>query len=670
MGGGRVAYSCAVDRSPKLKATGYGQRTMVALPVLVTLTALFIWWGWRQGAYFDQVFYPGAIGVYALLALILWLSPPLRASGLPARIAFLSLLLLAGWTLLSIVWTPAPATAIAGAQRAFLYVALFALGGWLVRMLRERPLPAVAPVALAGALVGVATVITLVGGADIDAYVHGDGTLRFPIGYRNANAAFWLLCVWPLLALATDIEVRWWLRSLAIGSATMLIELGVLAQSRGSLPAVAVALLVYLIVSPRRLRAAAVIALAALPMLPALPTLLDVFQHGEADATTLELLHDSAGAIALTSALSVALSAGVMWGIQPRLRLGPTRVRRLSWVTGILAAIAVVVAGSAFISRHGGPVGFVDQRVSEFRRVGYPDLSRQGIRFGANVGSNRNDFWRVALREGADHPLLGGGPGSFELAYLKERRSGETPKDPHGSGFLMFSELGVPGTLLFVTFLVAAGFAGWRARRSSPSAAIVAAGALGGAVQCFFQGAYDWFWHYPGVTAPAIFLLGVAAGGDAIERGGEWTRRLRFSGLALAVLLAAVAVPLFLADRFTTRALQEWPVDVGGAYEDLDRAAELNPFDARPLLVKGVIASRVGNRKLALANFREARSRVPESYVSYFLIAQELERQNPVAARRALAQARTLNPRGLEVVLLGSRLKRVRGSARGDSALR
>ena len=362
MGDGRVAYSCVVDRPAKLKASGYAQRMLVALPVLVALTALFIWWGWRQGAYFDQVFYPGAIGVYVLLALVLWLAPPLRASGLPARIAFLSLFLLAGWTLLSIVWTPAPAVAVAGAQRAFLYVALFALGGWLVRFPGERPLPALAPVAL-GALVGVATVITLAGGTDIDAYVHGDATLRFPIGYRNANAAFWLLCAWPLLALATDIEVRWWLRSFAVGSATMLIELGVLAQSRGSLPAVAVALLVYLIVSPRRLRAAAVIALAALPVLPALPTLLDVFQHGEADATTLELLGDSAGAIALTSALSVALSAVVLWGIHPRLRLGPKRVRQLSWVTGILAVIAVAIAGSAFVSRHGGPVGFLDQRV-------------------------------------------------------------------------------------------------------------------------------------------------------------------------------------------------------------------------------------------------------------------------------------------------------------------
>ena len=147
-------------------------------------------------------------------------------------------------------------------------------------------------------------------------------------------------------------------------------------------------------------------------------------------------------------------------------------------------------------------------------------------------------------------------------------------------------------------------------------------------------------------------------------------RRLRFPGLALAVLLALAAVPLFLADRFTTRALQEWPVNVGGAYEDLDRAADLNPFDARPLLVKGVIASQVGDRPLALVSFREARSRVPESYVSYFLIAQELARQNPVAAKRALAQAQALNPRGLEVVLLARRLRRVREGAGGDSALR
>ena len=158
LGGGRVAYSCAVDRQAKLKATGYGQKAMVALPVLVVLTALFIWWSWRQGAYFDQVFYPGTeIGAYALFA-----SDPLAfatAAGVPAFPRASRSSPCSCWPVGPCCRSSGPLfrrTAIAGAERAFLYVALFALGGWLVPMLGGRHVPAVAPVALAGALVSIA----------------------------------------------------------------------------------------------------------------------------------------------------------------------------------------------------------------------------------------------------------------------------------------------------------------------------------------------------------------------------------------------------------------------------------------------------------------------------------------------------------------------------------
>ena len=46
--------------------------------VLALVTALFGWWAWRVGAYFGTVFYPGAIGVFVLFAILL-IGAPLRS---------------------------------------------------------------------------------------------------------------------------------------------------------------------------------------------------------------------------------------------------------------------------------------------------------------------------------------------------------------------------------------------------------------------------------------------------------------------------------------------------------------------------------------------------------------------------------------------------------------
>jgi len=52
------------------------------------------------------------------------------------------------------------------------------------------------------------------------------------------------------------------------------------------------------------------------------------------------------------------------------------------------------------------------------------------------------------------------------------------PEDPHSVVMLMASELGVPGLLLFGTFLVASVLAILRSRRAGPEAAVLGATAL------------------------------------------------------------------------------------------------------------------------------------------------------------------------------------------------
>lgn len=630
--------------------------------LLVAVGIVFAWWGWKQGAYFGPVFYPAAICLFLLLALFLLFVPlEVRIDG-PTRVGLIGLVGLAAWTLLSIFWTSVPAAAVEYSERVFAYATLFALGLWATRLLGRRMLLALAPVAIAGAIVGVATTIAIATGSNVTWYLHEDATLRFPIGYRNANAAFFLICLWPLLGLASWNEWRWQLRALMIAMGTVLIELAVLSQSRGSIPALIFALLVYLVFAPRRLRAAAILGLAALPAIPALPALLDVYRYGHANAGVVPLLHHAARAIGVTSALSLVVASVVLRLVYPRLRLGPSRVRLVSWASAIAAIVVVLVGGAIFVSRHGGPIGFVDQRISQFGKTGYPNLRGQGIRFGANIGSNRHDFWRVSADQGIAHPLLGGGAGSFQLAYLLHKRSDENPRDPHSIEALAFSELGVPGLILLVLFVGGSALAAVRSRRRGPMvAAALAAAAAAGGTQWFVHGSYDWFWQYPGITGPGVYLLGVAAapGLASVARGRA--KGARALAVSAAVALALVAAPLFLSGRYSQQAEAEAASDPSKALDDLDRAAELNPLSDQPLLAKGAVASSSGQRRVALDAFRQAADREPLDYAPYWFIARELLSVDRRDAQAALDRARRLNPRGPEIVAVQRQLDRSGG---------
>ena len=630
--------------------------TRIAVLLLGAVTALIGWWAWKQGAYFGTVFYPGALAVFALLGLMLAFAPfRARIKG-PARTALLSLLALTAWMLLSTLWSSTPAAAVAYAAHGALYAALFGLGIWIAHLLGSRSILALSPLVIAGAVVAIATVIVLATGTNVTWYLHSDATLRFPIGYRNANAAFFMICVWAALALGTEVKWRWQLRALAVGAGTILLELAFLAQSRGSIPAVVLAALVYLVLSSHRLRAAAVLALMAVPALPAIPTLLDVYRHGKADAAVVPLLHDAARAVAGTGVLSLLIAALVLGAVAPRLRLRAGTVRTISWSAAILAVAGVLGGGAFFVAEHGGPVGFVNQRAQEFDKVGYPNLHGQGIRYGANIGSNRHDFWRVAIDEGLAHPLLGGGAGSFQTVYLRHRLSEESPEDPHSVEALMFSELGLPGIVALVVFIVAAATAGWRSRRLDPAATGLVAGALAGATQWFVQASYDWIWNYPGITAPAIFVLGAAAAPALIDPAAARAARWRVSIGALLAVAAIVLIPFFLAERYLQRAYEESASDPHGAISDLSRAADLNPLEAAPLLAKGVIASRQGEETLALSAFHEASGREPEDFAPYLYLASELARTNPRAARVALGRAGELDPQDPGLAALRRRL--------------
>lgn len=635
-------------------AGGAGARA-AALP-LALVGALIVWWAWKSGAYFDVVALPGTIALLALLAALLLYAPwPGRLAG-PARVALLALFGLAAWTAVSALWSPAPAIAIADAQRVIAYGVAFALGIWLCLLLGRRMLLALAPVAAAAAIVAVATLLALWLGDAATKFFEEDATLRYPLGYRNAVAAFFLIGFFPMLVLAASAELDWRPRGALLGAATLSIELAVLSQSRGAVFAIAGALAVLLAVHPARLRILAYLAIAAIPAAVSLPWLLDVYQgEGGATAASIPLLHAACRAMAVSSLLAAA--AGLLLA---RAEPSPSeRTRRIAERGLIgLAALLVVLAVVGVARLEGGPVGFVQDRIDDLS-AGTPDLSSEGSRFGVDLRTGRGDIWRVAIEDVKADPWAGEGSGGFRRTYLLERESDATavqPEDPHSVELLMLSELGILGLLLFAAFAVCSVWAILRARRLGPAAALLAAGALGAGAYWLLHASVEWFWHYPAITLPVCFLLGAAGAPALLAAPADGSALRRRAGAALAILVALSLLPFFLSERYTRQALREARSDLARAYADSDRAADLNPLSERPLAAQAVIAEGAGEPQRALAALARAQRRNPTEWTLYFLEARALERTDPAAARRALARARALNPQGTELDALEARL--------------
>jgi hypothetical protein len=335
-------------------------------------------------------------------------------------------------------------------------------------------------------------------------------------------------------------------------------------------------------------------------------------------------------------------------------------VRILTRVSAVAAIVVAVGGAGLFVAERGGPVEFLDQRVNEFREGGDPDFYKEGQRFGANVGSNRGDFWRVALDEGARNPLIGAGAGGFAPAYVLHRDSVETPDDPHSLELLLFSELGIVGLLLFVLFAIGCLAGAIRSRTLGPGAAGIAAASFAAGCQWFLQASYDWFWHYPAITGAAMYLLGAAVGPALLGLDAAFRRGVRWSGAAVAGLLICMAVPLYLAERYINRALDSLTADARGSYGDLGRAADLDPLDAQPVLIEGAIAAEIGDRERAVQAFEDALGREEDSYAAHYFLAKLLLESDPERAREHLQRALELNPlsgeRGGEVWRLERKL--------------
>jgi hypothetical protein len=648
----------APGASERTARAGGSQLTVPAIVLLVVLSGVWAWWGWKQGAYFAVVLLPGTI-LLCLVAL-LYASITPRPAGvrlsLPAAIAIGALVALGCWEVLSATWSPAPDAAVFDGQRVLVYALSFGLGVWLCLLLGERPNLSLVPLAVAAGVTGLVAILGLLTN-DVPNDVLELGTLEYPLGYRNAEAAFFAIAVFPAVGLAADGGRAVWLRAVALGIATMSIELCMLAQSRASVPAMIAALIVYALAAPKRVPALSWLLLAAIPavaILPALTSLYDAGQHGALDA--LDEMRTAGTAVAV-----IAVVAGLIGAAAARFEArlpgfgsdSPRSNRAVAVGMAVLALASVV----AFVVAVGDPGAWISKRADEFRYGGTPDLSGSSSRFGFSVGSDRYDLWRVALDDAGDDPLLGDGGGGYQYSYLVQRaHARQQVHDAHSVELETLAEFGVPGLVMLLTAFVAAGAGLIWVRWRAPAAAGLAAIALPAATYWLVHTSVDWFWPYPVVTAPLLGLVGAAcAHGPPIA-----TRRGRVPWLTVlavgAGVLALSAIAPFLSQRYVDQAYSEWRTDRAGAYDDLERAQDLNRLSITPLLAEGAIATASGEGDHAIAAFEAAADKRPEEWAAHFLLARLQLRSDPQEARRELQLALELNPREERVRELARRL--------------
>jgi len=669
------------DAGPIAKLRDTLRQAPIAIGALGAL-ALFVIWAGSDAGYPLTHWAPGGLILLALLAIAL-AALPLRLREVPTavRVALLCLALYTALSYLSILWAQVPGDAWEGANRTLVYLFVFALFAlWQQRGASAALLLGAWTLAMIALAV---FVLVHVDSAAHPAALFSGGRLKYPADYENACAAVWCMVLWPALLLSAGGRLHWALRGLFGGGTVLLADLALLSQSRGSLFATVVLVILVFTILPGRVRTFVVFLPVALGVGVTTPTVLHVGDRLSHGGNVHAALHSATAAI-LVAALLVGLLVALGAAIESRGVIDEAARGHLRRTIGAVAVATLVAVLAGGWVAAGDPLARVEHAWHTFKG-GYEANDRNVNRLVSGLGSGRYDFYRVALDEFIAHPLVGIGADNFAQQYLARGHVQETPHYPHSVELRTLSQTGIVGVLLALIGLGAALLAGGRAalssigRRGDPLGAAVAAAALSGFTYWAVHGSFDWFWEFAGLGAPAFALLGLAcalaprrapaarwhqdepvSGASARTSGlrrasdrtrqslsGPALRRLALAaGVALALAGAASLVAPWLSQLQLQNAARIWPTAPRRAFGDLNDAARLNPLSDEPYLLAGSIALRFGDLARADREFSLALDRDPgDAYATLERGAIASARGDRADALRLLERTARLSPR-------------------------
>jgi hypothetical protein len=630
----------------------------VALAVVVT-------WAFTGGGYEARPVLGGGYDpnpwyLGALVLVGLWCATALGLARIRlsrwAAVACVALTAYTAWSFLSILWAHDQGAAFLGSVRALVYLAAFTTfailpwSRWSVR---------IALVGLVSGL-GAVAIVTAIRLAALPnpSTLYLDARLVYPLGYYNADAALFMMTALVAVALACRRGGAPVLRVTGLVVAGVCLQLAVLGQSRGWLFTVPLVLAIALLIVPDRLRLLVFALGPAVATAAAAPALFQVYSKTTVGGLTLteprlgQVLHRQgvhATHTMLIADLALALVAALAVALDRRVAPSLTTKRRIDRVAATLA-VAVALAGVAvgLVAVHGHVIGKVEHAWNSFANA---NTGPSGSSRFTALGSQRVDFWRVALHEWEAHPLAGIGQDNFAANYLQHRHTGEEPRWAHSLELRLLVHTGLVGVLLFVLFVTAVGIAALRGggARGRP-VRFAAAVALLPFVVWLVHGSIDWFWEFPALSVPALAFAGAAtalAVDPAATASGS--RRLRMARLSITALLGvgalAAVVIAYASAHEIQRATAVWTERPAQAYAELRSAANLMPFDAQIYLLDGSIALDYGEASVARHYFEQAARHDDEEWLAPFVLGLLAgERGARAESKAQLRRALRLNP--------------------------
>lgn len=615
------------------------------------------------------------LAALALATAAAWATRPATVVRLPlaTRVGLLGLLAFAAWTGLTLVWSVTPDRTWIEINRALAYTLIAGLGVAAV---------AVDPRALeriALAWLGAAVLVALyafggkaIPGVNVAGLVDFNqasvvARLRSPLGYWNALA---LVCALGLpvalhLSVAAGRPRRE--RLAGLGAGFLLVCVIGLTYSRGGLIAIAVVITVMAVFSGAG-RIKGVLVLAAW-LTASVPVLGVAFSRPGLINNAAPLGERITDGRILLLAFIVCL--GVLLGLallamrrEPQLRWPGGRTVGLA--RGLVTAGAVgllLVTASLALSERGLP-GKLSDAASSFTES-KADRQFDPVRLVSTNSGNRWVWWKEAAGAWADRPVGGWGAGSFKATHLRYRVDEIPVAQPHSVPLQFLAETGLVGLLLAYGALGALALAAVsRIRAMAPGRDRDLAVALGAGVTAWaVHGLYDWDWDIPGVTLPALLLLGVLAGrpatpappaGAFVDPEGRAssgrTVSLVVATLALVLVAASSILPSW-ADGKASAAQSAVSDDASDAElrraaAQAELAARLDPLAVRPLFASAAIARRRGRLLDARRVLLEAVQRQPDSSEAWLQLAGvALQLADRPGFERAAARALELDPR-------------------------
>ena len=615
-----MRHTDTVLRRPRQLVTAVTAPAVARVLPLLTLTLALFAVTWQQkGSLAAGDWLPLAILSALLIAMV-------AASGAAVRpprhilVGAGALLVFAGWTAASMAWSSSPAGARDEALLVGLYLTALLVPALVLAGSKERR-NALGVVVAALAILGAATALDLALSAHPRSLLFG-GRLNFPVSYVNACSALFVVGFWPAVVIAAQRHARLTTRAAASGAGSLFLALAVAAQSKGTILGLAVSAVLVFALAPTRLRLLGATMLIAAPAAAAIVPLTAPYR-----SSAVSVAHRTGWTILAVFVVGGALGIAYVL-VDRRLELGAAR-RRLIGRSVLALCVAGLAAGAiAFFASVPAPGAWASRQWTSFKHL---HSAQSGSSHLTSLGSNRYDFWRVALDETAAHPLRGIGARGFYSAYLEHRRSSETPLRAHSLYLDVLAESGIPGLLLLLFGLGAPLV--FVARRLSQPCAVAAFGA---ATYFLAHAAVDWIWTVPVVGALAFLILGIGCAGDESRPLPRWAA-IATAVAAVAAALLAFAPP-WLAHRYVLAA------DSSSApAADLSHARRLDPLSLEPYWASWRLATTDSGRVDALQGARHLEPRSVAVLYQLGLVYLHAEQRRKAAA--VLFRAHALDPR-------------------------